>query len=649
MIGDIYKSSNISTYQPSEEVVRLTGQVKRAYNDGYEILHRTYEELNNMSVISRMNRDQRTFNSFVDESVEDPREAWKWRGTRSMARNRTMAMHAHLTSSYIIPNVFAQNDKDEADEEMAEIARDIMEWMTVNSNYRSSFLLTTMGMLVNPVTYMTVDFREVKQKVKCRTEEGWTKKEIVDEVLSGFDTEVHSADQILITNAYEQNIQRQRTIIKRRYVEYEEAEALYGDHDNWQYVSPGVKSIYNEEDGLFYDVKEDDNDKLVEIACAESRRDDSGVVFVNGIYMGDDDVEMNPIQHRDHRGAPKYNVTPFGYERINEHFFYYKSLVNNVGWDHKLLDALYEVTMNKEIMSLLPPVAISGIDQIDTDISMPGTVVAFENPDAKVSEIFPRTNNASGYNAMNQVENSIKEASISDTKMGQLPQEASQKAFSVAQAEQNAQVLLGSVGKTLGQSVAQLGQLMLDIGVNHLSTAQVDEITGDINYRNFILEDQKINGKKMSKKIIFSEALNGKQMSDKEKERRSIKLLEESGYPKMKESIAMVNPHLFSKRKYMVRVEPDTMIPKNQAFEQAMDQEMYTLLRQDPLVQPEQLIRDLLEGRKKNADDYIVEQPQQNIEEVMGRDETPQGETRQTQAGAQARSQALSPTQSGVV
>src|SRR3990167_5272923 len=121
MLGDIYDSTPVAGYQPSKEVTALTGKVKRAFGDGYDILHRSWEELNNMSVIDRMNRDQRTFNSFVDESCEDPREAWKWRGTRSMARNRTMAMHAHLTSSYIVPNVFAQNDQDEGDLDMAEI------------------------------------------------------------------------------------------------------------------------------------------------------------------------------------------------------------------------------------------------------------------------------------------------------------------------------------------------------------------------------------------------------------------------------------------------------------------------------------------------------------------------------------------------
>ena len=41
---------------------------------------------------------------------------------------------------------------------------DIVEWETINSNYRSSFLLTAMGMLVNPAVFLQADYLEAFQK-----------------------------------------------------------------------------------------------------------------------------------------------------------------------------------------------------------------------------------------------------------------------------------------------------------------------------------------------------------------------------------------------------------------------------------------------------------------------------------------------------
>ena len=623
MIGDILlygkgkNGSAISNYQPSAEIIELTKQAKQTYNDGWQILHNSFEELNNYSVIERMNKDQRAFNSYVDEDTDDPNEAWKWRGTRGMARNKAMTMHAHVTATLALPMFVAQNDKQEEDRQMSNVMRDIIEWMAVNSEYRDSYLLVTLGSLVNPVTYLGAEFLEVFQTIKEKTENGkYESKEILDEVLSGFKCPVYSADQVLITNVHEQNIQKQRTIIKRRYIEYSEAEARWKDHNNWVYVQPGVKAIYSDEDGLFYDVFDQEQHKnLVEECTFYCRRKDTEICFINGIYMGDVNVEANPIKHRDNRNAPKYNVVPFGYERINEHFFYYKSLMNRIGWDNALIDAVYENTMNRDILDLFTPISVSGVENIDTAILMPGSVTVFENPEAEARPIIP-PNRVAGYQALREIEKSISDASVSEVASGALP-DAEQKAFTVARAEQNAKTILRGVFRSVANSVIQYGQLMVDIALQHLTTAQLDEITGATYYRPFILQNQTVNGKNVSKKILFDESLVGRKMSKEEVKYKSMELLEKVGYPDNKEHIYLVNPHLFSKMKYLGRMEADVLVEKNDALEKQITERLYTLLRQDPLIEPEALVRKLLNAHYHGeADDLVAKNPQ--LPQMMG-------------------------------
>lgn len=614
MIGSTDKTQ-LSMYQPPKEVVDLTKIVKDAYKQGHKILHRNWVELNNYSVIGRMNKDQLVFNSFVDESVEDPREAWKWRGTRSQARKNTMAMHANITSQYILPAVFAQNEAQEGDRDMASIGHDMLEWMAINSNYRSSFLLVSMGMLVNPVTYLGAEYNEVFQKVKEKQEDGgYSIKEIADEILSGFQANVYSADQILITNAYEQNIQRQKWVIKRRFIEYSEAQALYGEHDNFACVAKGVQSFYSEDDGLFYDMKDEEHPDLVEEVIAMSRRDDLEVVFVNGIYMGDVNVDANPMKHRDNRNAPKINVVPFGYERIGEHFFYYKSLVNNIGWDHVLLDQMYEITMNKEILDLLPPMVFKGVDSVDTEVVVPGGVMASSNVDLEATPLLPRTGNQGGYNAMETIQRSIDDGSVSALTRGQLP-DPNQKAYSVGVAQGQAQVMLSAVGKSLGESVMQTGQLMLDIALTHLTVPHLDEITGNPKYRTFMLEDQSVGGKRVDKKIIFDQSLIGARMSKEKQDEEAVKAYQETFDKDDKEYIYRVNPHLWSKLRLMTRIEPDTMIPKNSEFQKVQAQQMYTLLRKDPLVSPEVLVRKVISTHYRGEENEFMPS---KIQSVLG-------------------------------
>lgn len=647
MIGEVYDNSPVSLYQPSKEVANFSNFIKRDYAQGNDILTRPWIELNNRSVVDDQDRGKRTFNAFVDEGIEDPATAWQWRGTRSKARNQAVAMHAQLTSGYIIPMFMAQNDADEEDADFSEMMRDSVEWMVNNSQYKESFLQASMGMLVNPVTYMGAEYVEVYQKIKKRALDGTiSQEEVLDEVLSGFSAPVYGAEEVLISNAYEQNIQKMRFIIKRRYVEWQEAQAKYHTHDNWQFVQPGIKSIYNEDNGAFYDIKDEDHPHLVEEVIYMSRRDDTEVCFLNGIYMGDVNVEANPILHRDNRNAPKYNVVPFGYQRINEHFFYFKSLMAAQYWDNQLLDAQYQIGMNRAFLDANMPIAISGTDKVDTDVIFPSSVIAFEDPNTKAIPLLPQANLAGIFTAMDRVESSMEEGSLSSVSSGQLPQ-ASQKATSVAIANKNAETMLKGVGKNLAISVVQYGDLMKDIVINHIVVPQIDELSSGeqrMKYRTLILNNKVIDGKEMSKVLRFEESFLGRKYSKKDKVQISMGLLEEVGYPNNKRHIYLVNPALFSRFRYLTKVEPERMFPENEEFRQAMMSQVYAQFAGNPFIELEALTRKTLYTFFRSETESLMKKPEESEQGMGGEMEMPG----QTTFGQQAQNKATDSALPGV-
>jgi hypothetical protein len=523
-------------------------------------------------------------------------------------------MHAQLTAGYIIPMFMAQNDDDEEDVDFSEMMRDSVEWMVNNSSYKESFIQAAMGMLVNPVTYLGAEYCEVFQKIKERTLDGTIiQKEVLDEVLSGFQAPVYGADEILISNAYEQNIQKQRFIIKRRYIEYQEAQAKYGHHENWVFVQPGVKALYSEDTGAFYDLKDPDHPHLVEEVIYMNRRDDTEVQLVNGIYMGDSNVDANPIKHRDNRNAPKYNVVPFGYQRVNEHFFYFKSLMAAQYWDNQLLDAQYQIGMNRAFLDANMPIAISGTDKVDTDVIFPSAVVAFEDPNTKATPLLPQANLAGIFSAMDRVENSMNESSISAVTAGQLPQ-ATQKATSVAIAQRNAETMLKGVGRNLSIAVVQYGDLMKDIVISHIVVPQVDELSGPterLKYRTLMLNNKVIDGKEMSKVIRFEDTFLGTTYTEKDKTMMRMKLLEEVGYPKNKKHIYLVNPALFSRYRYLTRVEPERMFPENEEFRQAVMSQIYAQFAGNPYIELESLTRKTLYPFFRSETEELMKEPEE--------------------------------------
>lgn len=617
MIGEIYGATPKSGYQPSEEVRAITAAVQKDYFLGDQILNRPYVELNNRSVIDDENHGQMMANAFVDEDVEDPNEAWKWRGTRSYARNKGIVMHANLTAHYLLPLFLAQNENDDVDQDYSEIMRDIIEWMAspTNSNYQSSFLQVVSGAISNPVTYLGAEYCEVFQTIREKSASGkYTTKEILDEVLSGFKCPVLSSTQVLITNAYERNIQKQRRIIKRNYAEKEELEAKYGEHQNWQFVFPGIKSIYNDETDLFYDVKDTDTSR--QYLCVEeialSRRDDSEIPFVNGIYLGAENVEENPICHRDNRNAPKYNIVPFGFHRIGQHFFYYKSMMNAMRWDNNYYDAMSEVIMNRAVLELEMPVAVSGTDKVDTDIIFPNSVISFEDKDTKITRLLPEANMGAGFNVLRETEKSMNEGSVNETVSGDVP-DTTQTAYTVSQAQAAAKTLIRGVGKSIAESVMMYGDLMKDIAINNVTVPQVDELVSGamkLRYRSFLLGEKSSGGKKMDKYIKFNADLIGKEMTEDEKNSYEMKMLEESGYPDHKMSLVHVNPERFAKFKYLCKVDVEEMFTKNAEYWQPVLSGLVQQMAQNPYVDMETLTRKLMYAYfQSGAEDVMKKQP----------------------------------------
>lgn len=603
MIGRIPedKSDHVSSYQPNNKAeVDLIKVIKKDYTEGINILNTPWTELNDRSVIEDQNNGELLFNAYVDKSYEDANDNWEWRGTRSKARNKALAMHAQLTANFLIPSFLAQNDDDEEDEQFSEVMRDCAEWLIQpnNSDYQPSFLQVVMSMLTDPVVYLGAEFFEVMQVIKERTKSGkYMKKEIIDEVLSGFKAPVFGCTEILRPNAYERNIQKQRSIIQRRFVEYEELASKYGEHYNWKYVTKGIKSIYSDDDGLFYDIKDDDHPQLVAEEIWKHRRLDMEVPIVNGIYMGDKDINANPIRHRDNKNAPKYNVIPFGYYPIGKHFAFYKSLMNALAWDNQLIDASYETYMNKSFLDANMPIAVSGTDKIDSEVIFPKAVVSFESPDTKVQPLLPARNDNGLLNGIKMAEDSISEGSVNDTVAGQLPQ-ASQKAYSVAQAQSNAKTLLRGVGKGLGLSVANYGDLMKDIIINHITIPQINEITGEnseLKYKMLTLDNKQSGTTKI---IKFDSFLIGKKMTENENKEANLKELEEvvkktgKKVDELNVSMRRVNPIMFANFKYLAKVDLDEMFNKGPEYWQPIMLELMARMVNNPYADMKELTRE---------------------------------------------------------
>jgi hypothetical protein len=151
---------------------------------------------------------------------------------------------------------------------------------------------------------------------------------------------------------------------------------------------------------------------------------------------------------------------------------------------------------------------------------------------------------------------------------------------------------------------------MVDIAVNHLSSAQVEDIAGkgSIFYRQFILPKQTANGRNKTKVLRFDKELLGREMTDEEKNKYGLRLYMESGKDK---AIMAVNPELAARMKYLIHIDPEEMFVENKEYRQQLLTNMYSLLREDPLINPEILVRKLAYAIFRSEGDELLAKPQE--------------------------------------
>lgn len=609
--GNITDGSVQSAYFATEAERNITALTVKDYIHGNIILNRTRREYNDRSIIQETDMNQRAFNSWVPPRSEDPDESWRAQTVRPLTRNKLISIAAHATATILYPAVFAVNDQSQEDKDAAFVMKSLIEWVIENSNYKSEFLNAVISALVDPAVIVQVEYANVMRTVRFMQQSGaFTVKEIVDEVLSGFHMYIVPVRQLLIANFFESNIQRQRFLIRNRYIDYADAKAIWGTAKNFQYVKPGVRAVFDMLTQTFYDQRDLDlMEYMVNEVTYYNRSLDLEIVFVNGIIVTETD-RPNP------RLDKLYPFAKSGYEPINNGVcFYYKSCANKLGSDQDIVDTLYNMILDGTFITLMPPVAIYGSEEINSSVYIPGTSISFKDPNSKMEAFAPKIDLRAGLESIQKVESSMSESSQDDLMNGDQGGGPAMTARQTLLIEQNARIAMGLFGKMIGQLVEDIGHLMMGDIVQYMTVGEVTDIgSGSMKFKTFLLPNKTVDGKKVTHRIEFSNPITQPApKTEQDLEDNSFKLYErEGGLKGGSQKIYQVNPELFRELKYKVTCNVDDLTPRSKALEKALNLELYDRGIQNPIVDQQALTRDFLFGSYDNAGDndkYIKKTP----------------------------------------
>lgn len=604
----------IADYAPTEEENEVRAMILRHFVLGTTNAYTPRVEFNDLSLVLRDQYDQMEFNTYQPNNGEAwegaPQTAWRSRALRPVVRNKCMSIAAHATARLLFPKIFAYNEESESQEDAAEVMEQLMEWSGDISNYPYVALMRVITALSSPASIGYTEYGEVTRSVKVkRNDDGtWEEKRIRDEAYPCFMDVVVPVDQLYIQNFYEPDIQKQGYVIWRKVYSYSEAQNKYnGIYENFKYVKPGVQTIYDDANRTFYYVYDPNmRQEDIEEVIYWNKNLDLKIIMINGIMMTQHD-NPNPRQDK------LYPFDKFGYEPINNRFFYYKSLAFKLQHDADIVNTLYQMVIDGTFLSIFKPMVNVGGEIIASDVIVPGAVTTLSSPDADLRAINVGSDLKSGLETLQVVEQSITETAA-DQQATAPSDGSSQTAYQISVIEQNANTVLGLFLQMISKHVKDFGKLRVGDIVQYLTLPEVMEITGnpELTYKTFALKPQ-AKGVGQPRQIRFENDMPENITLD-EYLNESYKLLGEEDEKKLE--ISRVNPEMFRELQYITAISPDIENPRSEQLERAYNLEEYDRMVAAPpgMFDPENTARLLLDSNprtKKDPDKYVAKQPSQ--------------------------------------
>jgi len=604
--------AEISPYMEDDETKAVSDMILKHFVLGTVNSYTPRVEFNDLSLVTRDQYDQMTFNTYQPNNGQGwqgaPQSLWRSRAIRPVVRNKCMSIAAHATARLIFPKIFAYDKQSDEQRDAAQVMEDLMEWSGDVSNYPFVALMRVITALSSPASIGFTEYGEVTRTVKTeKGEDGkWIEKRVRDESYPVFMDEVVPVNQLYIQNMYEPDIQRQGWLIWRKVYSFSEAQIKYnGVYDNFQYVRPGVQTIYDDANRTFYYVYDPNmRSEDVEEIIYWNKNLDLKIIMANRVMLTPHD-NPNPRQDK------LYPFDKFGYEPINNRFFYYKSLAFKLQHDAEIVNTLYQMVIDGTYLSIFKPMVNVGGEIIASDVIVPGSVTTLSSPDADLRAINVGSDLKAGLETLSVVEKSISESSQEPLQQGD-DTGGTQTAYEISRLENNANTILGLFLQMIAKHVKDFGKLRMGDIIQYLTLPEVVQIEGseeaDLVYKTFFLGTGKSN---KSKKIEFDSELPD-EMDEDEYLDRSYDLLGEEEKKKM--TIAKVNPGIFRDLQYMVTVSPDIMSPRSTDLERAFALEDYDRMVAAPpgMYDPEETAKFLLTNNpltKKDPEKYLAKQP----------------------------------------
>lgn len=330
--------------------------------------NKTYKHFNERTLKQFVEDSQLRANSYIPDRDSQGKADWQANFFHPVTRNKLKAIIASVSRLMPDTKIVARNPRNQLDVTRADIMRELVRYSRMQENLELENFFDVWTCAVEGTLFKYEGYRKVKEKVRvvksydyvtgeAETEEREviTEDKCVEEVIPVLD--------IFLENMYEYDIQKQPSIAWCKLYDADAAKREFGKFKNFKEVKSLADMSEEERTSLYTNEWDDLVGKDQYLAMRfYSVPLDRYIILLNGTIILDTPMLWGRTKKR--YPIAKTIFEPF----VNKQFAYGNSLPNSLLGEQDVINALFNMAIDKTYRSLVKPLLVGTVNQDAFDL-----------------------------------------------------------------------------------------------------------------------------------------------------------------------------------------------------------------------------------------------------------------------------------------
>jgi hypothetical protein len=561
-----------------------------------------YDWLDHRTIREYWRDSEKRWQATPFDGEKDP---WQSRASKPVTRQKVTGVIAHIVD-YLLDPAIIPRGKNPARKLIAQGLTDIKDWAKTKDRTFMKQMDVALDAAIFGTGYIEDNYF-VKTKTKKTSngnknlyEDGeteWEIKKVIE--YDGPKSKVISPFDVILGDIFCPILQEQPFIFKRQVIHKARAKAIYGKFQRFDLVKPGQFFAKIDGDEVIYHdsnnngIEEDE----VEVLTYMNKEENELAIILNGVPI----TKMGqPLPY----SSGNYNLVQVLYSKFSNNIAIGKGIPDILRHEQDNLDTLYRMLIDKELLTMFPPIIQRGDDAITSDIMAPAKITAVSID----TDIQPLSVGSSATTAQTiaMIENSADASTIDRSMLGVMAS-GQRSATQVNQAADGVRKLLGLFSFAIATMIEDFTDIRLQIILQYWAKTKRYIDTGEaveVIEGEFEIEGTKLRGGVSGTRIVRFEEDIPSPMEIANEERR-LSLLGE------KTEIMYINPNVLNDLEFYFHVQADPSERMSPSLSKALALEFFDRFKNDPYIEQKKLRADVLEKYNKNAAELLIDPAQQ--------------------------------------